>query len=291
MLVAKLKKKIHTELEHKLYWKKKPKNWVFYFTKFLNLYNLQAYKKIFIFKNLRYLTYFKNHRPFFFKFKAYKARFWYFRREPYYVLGLFLLRVFATGVHNEDLFAKFISKYIKLYHRRKRNFNKFFFFLRKYAAFLKKLKYIKGFKLQLKGRLRGKPRSKQISFQKGRVPLQTKNSYISYALKHIPTTYGIFGLKIWIHQIPKLFKKKKKLILKSRTFLKLVKIKNKKQKYLQTLFPGRYKKLKFFKKTKYKKFSKNRNFNNQNKKFFKTTTKYFKKKPSFNKGFNKKIKK
>lgn len=159
----------------------------------LNLYQLNSYKKIIIFKNLKI----KNNL-----FYAYSTQFSYYKKELYFSFGLLLYICFAKYTRNEHLFGKFIYKYIKMYHRRKRHFNKFYYFLQFFSNFLLKSNLISGIKIQIKGRIKGRPRSKNLVFQKGNVPLQTRNSYISYTCLHIPTTYGVFGLKIWIHQIP-----------------------------------------------------------------------------------------
>jgi small subunit ribosomal protein S3 len=57
---------------------------------------------------------------------------------------------------------------------------------------------VSGFKIQLKGRLSGGPKSKTRVVRKGRVPLQTLAEDISYAICEARTTHGIIGIKVWL---------------------------------------------------------------------------------------------
>jgi len=57
---------------------------------------------------------------------------------------------------------------------------------------------IKGFKLQVSGRLNGAEMARVEWVREGRVPLQTLRADISYATYRAYTTYGVLGIKIWI---------------------------------------------------------------------------------------------
>jgi small subunit ribosomal protein S3 len=57
---------------------------------------------------------------------------------------------------------------------------------------------IKGFKLQVSGRLNGAEMARAEWVREGRVPLQTLRADISYATYRAYTTYGVLGIKIWI---------------------------------------------------------------------------------------------
>jgi small subunit ribosomal protein S3 len=57
---------------------------------------------------------------------------------------------------------------------------------------------VSGFKIQLKGRLSGGPKSKTRIIRKGRVPLQTLKEDIRYAICEARTTHGIIGIKVWL---------------------------------------------------------------------------------------------
>ena len=57
---------------------------------------------------------------------------------------------------------------------------------------------IKGFKLQVSGRLNGAEMARVEWVREGRVPLQTLRADISYATYRAYTTYGVLGIKVWI---------------------------------------------------------------------------------------------
>ena len=57
---------------------------------------------------------------------------------------------------------------------------------------------VKGFKIQVSGRLNGAEIARAEWVREGRVPLQTLRANISYATCKAFTTYGILGIKVWI---------------------------------------------------------------------------------------------
>jgi small subunit ribosomal protein S3 len=57
---------------------------------------------------------------------------------------------------------------------------------------------VKGFKIQVSGRLNGAEIARAEWVREGRVPLQTIRADISYATYEALTTYGILGTKVWI---------------------------------------------------------------------------------------------
>jgi small subunit ribosomal protein S3 len=57
---------------------------------------------------------------------------------------------------------------------------------------------VKGFKIQVSGRLNGAEIARAEWVREGRVPLQTIRADISYATYEALTTYGILGIKVWI---------------------------------------------------------------------------------------------
>jgi len=57
---------------------------------------------------------------------------------------------------------------------------------------------VKGFKIQVSGRLNGAEIARAEWAREGRVPLQTLRADISYATHEALTTYGILGIKVWI---------------------------------------------------------------------------------------------
>jgi small subunit ribosomal protein S3 len=57
---------------------------------------------------------------------------------------------------------------------------------------------LKGFKIQVSGRLNGAEIARTEWAREGRVPLQTLRADISYATSLANTIYGILGIKVWI---------------------------------------------------------------------------------------------
>lgn len=57
---------------------------------------------------------------------------------------------------------------------------------------------VKGFKIQVSGRLNGAEIARAEWVREGRVPLQTLRADISYATQKAFTIYGVLGIKVWI---------------------------------------------------------------------------------------------
>ena len=57
---------------------------------------------------------------------------------------------------------------------------------------------VKGFKIQVSGRLNGAEIARAEWAREGRVPLQTIRADISYATYRANTIYGVLGIKVWI---------------------------------------------------------------------------------------------
>ena len=57
---------------------------------------------------------------------------------------------------------------------------------------------VKGFKIQVSGRLNGAEIARAEWAREGRVPLQTIRADISYAKHRANTVYGVLGIKVWI---------------------------------------------------------------------------------------------
>jgi small subunit ribosomal protein S3 len=57
---------------------------------------------------------------------------------------------------------------------------------------------VKGFKVQVSGRLNGAEMARTEWVRDGRVPLQTLRADISYASYPAHTIYGVLGIKVWI---------------------------------------------------------------------------------------------
>ena len=57
---------------------------------------------------------------------------------------------------------------------------------------------VKGFKIQVSGRLNGAEIARAEWVREGRVPLQTIRADISYASQKAFTIYGVLGIKVWL---------------------------------------------------------------------------------------------
>jgi small subunit ribosomal protein S3 len=57
---------------------------------------------------------------------------------------------------------------------------------------------VKGFKIQVSGRLNGAEMARTEWVREGRVPLQTLRADISYSSYEAHTIYGVLGIKVWI---------------------------------------------------------------------------------------------
>ena len=56
----------------------------------------------------------------------------------------------------------------------------------------------KGIKTQISGRLNGVDMARTEGYSEGQIPLQTLRQDVDYALALAHTTYGVFGVKVWI---------------------------------------------------------------------------------------------
>lgn len=91
-----------------------------------------------------------------------------------------IFRMLQKKLHSK--FLNFISQYFKL--------------LILESSFL--AVNLKGLKLVISGKLKGKPRSTKYIYSVGSVPIQTLSCNIDYAKGHAFTIYGVFGFKLWI---------------------------------------------------------------------------------------------
>ena len=64
----------------------------------------------------------------------------------------------------------------------------------------KNLKSILGVKLNISGKIKGKPRSTNTCIQVGSVPSQSLSKDVGFSKMHVYTLYGSFGFKIWVHK-------------------------------------------------------------------------------------------
>lgn len=164
------------------------------FNYFLNKYCFKEYEKIYIFKNLSVDSS---------KFKLnliYNKCFKNYNNDLFFDLGKRIAFLLQKTQNGDIVFINFVSKFIVMYHRQRKQLNKFMHFLNLLLLFLYKFKIVSGIRVQLKGRLRGTPRSKKYKFQQGQIPTQTLSASIKYQYKQIYTRYGTVGLKVWLYQ-------------------------------------------------------------------------------------------
>ena len=65
-------------------------------------------------------------------------------------------------------------------------------------------KEVKGARIQISGRLNGAEIARSQKFTKGSLPCQTIRADIDYAQTPAYCTYGVIGIKVWIHKGEKL---------------------------------------------------------------------------------------
>lgn len=98
--------------------------------------------------------------------------------------------------------SKLISIYLaELFGKIKRH-NFFLNFLKRSLILFiySSLSNIKGIKILIKGRLNGKPRSRGRLLQIGKVSLQTLDSKVDYSYSTAFSSFGTFGIKVWISE-------------------------------------------------------------------------------------------
>lgn len=114
---------------------------------------------------------------------------------------------------NQKIKASFLVKiFVEIFRfLQKKMHTKFFNFLSQYFKLLvlesgysrnklKKTFNLKGLKVIITGKLKGKPRSHKYINTFGSVPIQTIDCSIDYAKQHAFTIYGVFGIKLWLYK-------------------------------------------------------------------------------------------
>ena len=171
--------------------------------KVLSFFGYFSSKRL-VLQNLNKLA--KNYQKSFFKKEHIKIEksLIVFKKEIFFQTGIFLFCLLKNTNNNAFLFSKYIGYFFQILHRSKK-IDKFLFFLAKFVQNIdtENLSFIKitGFKIQIKGRLiKRQSRSQVRVYEKGTIPLQSISAKINYSLTHVNTTYGIFGIKVWIFE-------------------------------------------------------------------------------------------
>lgn len=156
---------------------------------------------------------------------------------------------------------KFFSDYIGLqfYYIRKR-YPPYFRFLTKLLSTIKEIKYsnyIKGYRLRIGGKVKGRKKNRADYFliSRGKLALMTLSNLIYYSFSIGRTKFGILGIKFWISYNKKNFSKSNKYIFNFNRYI-IQNRKNNKFKNYGKLFEKQNKKItqrpyKKFRKKKY----------------------------------------
>lgn len=146
---------------------------------------------------------FKIKKPlvfFFFKRLKKSGLFLFSRRFSFFLDFIKILSLFSNSQISAQVFLIFLQKIFK--NLTKKNHNQFLSFLKTCFTLLvvnsKTTKPIKGIKLLVCGKLKGKPRSSSTLILVGNISTQTLDSKIDFSKTHVYTVYGVFGLKLWV---------------------------------------------------------------------------------------------
>ena len=122
------------------------------------------------------------------------------RRFSFFLDFIKILSLFSTSQISAQIFLLFLQKIFK--NLTKKTHNQFLSFLKTCFTLLiyglKSTNSIKGIKLLINGKLKGKPRSDSTLILVGNVSNQTLDSKIDFSKIHVYTVYGVFGLKLWV---------------------------------------------------------------------------------------------
>lgn len=156
----------------------------------------------FIFFNFSILNFKIKKSLVFFLFKKLKKSglFLFSRRFSFFLDFVKILSLFSNSQISAQTFLFFLQKIFK--NLTKKNHNQFLSFLKTCFILLivnlKKKNSIKGLKLLINGKLKGKPRSSSTLILVGNISTQTLDSKIDFSKTHVYTIYGVFGLKLWV---------------------------------------------------------------------------------------------
>lgn len=126
------------------------------------------------------------------------------KKKRYLIVDFIRTTVLLTeGKISVKLFTIFIGQIFATLS--KKSHNRFFLILKKLFRIIiaetnSNALTIKGIKLKMGGRLRGKTRADVRTLTVGTVPLQSKIKDIEYYKQHVFTVYGTFGLKVWVYR-------------------------------------------------------------------------------------------
>lgn len=135
-------------------------------------------------------------RAYFFFIKKYK-NILFNRQFTLFIDFIKLTNLFIKKKISAEIYVQLLGKVFKALPKSKHS---------KYFLFIKQLftaitednnSLVKGLKLKISGKLKGKLRSSSEVFNKGKIATQTIETKLDYAQVHVYTIYGVFGLKLW----------------------------------------------------------------------------------------------
>jgi len=130
--------------------------------------------------------------------KKYNRSFLYVSRSLRFLNSISFLHIFDLAVSTKN--AKLLSQFISVnLHNHIRNIRFFLRFIDRIMSLFISHYGFKGIKISIKGRLNGARRARTIVIQKGKIPLSTLSSKISYGFSNSMTIYGLCSVKVWLH--------------------------------------------------------------------------------------------
>jgi ribosomal protein S3 len=99
-------------------------------------------------------------------------------------------------IKNPELISNYISFLVE---KNIKNWRVIFKMLSDQIFFLYQKSDLKGFKLQLKGRLGGIKRTRKIIIKEGKIPSHSIQNTIKYSFTNCNTIHGTYGIKVWMY--------------------------------------------------------------------------------------------
>jgi len=158
-----------------------------------NICNFFKIKKVFIF-SFKSFTYKKRNNRFikiFFKNLYFQKKFLNIANLVSSSLLNKSSKLLSLGI------SEFFKKEIK-HNQFIRLLNRVLFIYFKNFFILKKKKLLKGYRIEIKGKINGKPRKKKKIICSGPMPFSSVDSNITYFFSESFTKYGTFGIKVWL---------------------------------------------------------------------------------------------
>lgn len=168
------------------------------YIKYLKLHLSKYIKEFFLVKNVFIFCYRRNnYKKFYKRFirKNFKKIFYkkYFKNVSKVVAQSLInksAKLLSVGI---SVLFKREKKHTRFLGNLKNILNKFFkFFKSKKKKFL-----LRGYRIEIKGKINGKPRKKKKIISHGPMPFSSLNSNLKYFFSESFTKYGVFGIKVW----------------------------------------------------------------------------------------------